>query len=160
PIALLVAFLVAIVPYLAWRGNSAGEIARRMIGPLVFSLVVTAAAAVWKVHDVFHLVFILLAALALATNLQKTVIKMRGPGGLKAGGGYLAHVGVGVILLGIIASSVYDQSSKVTLVQGVPREVDGMTLTFKRPIPRQGREKERMEIEVGKAGRRRVSAPP
>src|SRR4030095_14451442 len=27
PIALLVAFLVAIVPYLAWRGNSAGEIA-------------------------------------------------------------------------------------------------------------------------------------
>jgi cytochrome c-type biogenesis protein CcmF len=154
PIALLVAFLVALVPYLAWRGTPPREMARKMIGPAVFSVAVVIAAVAWKVHDVFHLVFILLASLALATNLQKTVAKMRGAGGLRAGGGYLAHVGVGVILLGVIASSGYDQSAKVTLVQGVSREVDGMTLTFKRFLPRQGREKERMEIEVAKAGQR------
>jgi cytochrome c-type biogenesis protein CcmF len=152
PIALLVAFLLALVPYLAWRGNTARDVARRILWPFVISLAVTAAAAVWKVHDVFHLVFILLATLALTTNLQKTVAKFRA-GGLRAAGGYLAHVGVGVILLGIIASSGYDESTKVTLEQGVPREVDGMTLTFKRFIPRQGREKERMEIEVARAGR-------
>jgi len=102
-------------------------------------------------HDLFHLVFILLAALALATNLQKTIDKYRA-GGLKALGGYLTHVGVGVILLGIIASSGYDQSTKVTLTQGVPQQMEDMKLTFKRFIPRQGREKERMEIEVARAG--------
>ncbi|HSU84296.1 MAG TPA: cytochrome c-type biogenesis CcmF C-terminal domain-containing protein, partial [Thermoanaerobaculia bacterium] len=107
---------------------------------------------VWRVRDVFHLIFILLAALALATNLQKTIDKYRA-GGFKAMGGYLTHVGVGVILLGIIASSGYDQSTKVTLTQGAPKKLDGMTLTFKRFIPRQGREKERMEIEVAGAGR-------
>ena len=160
PIALLVAFLLALVPYLPWRGITAGEIARKMLWPFVFSAVVTAAAAFSKVHDPFHLVFILLATLALATNLQKTVSKLRGPGGLRAAGGYLAHVGVGVVLLGIIASSGYDVSTKVTLVQGVPREVDGMTLTFKRFIPRQGREKERMEIEVAKAGRKPFNVYP
>jgi len=105
------------------------------------------------VHDVFHLAFILLASLALATNLQKTLGKMRGPSGLRGAGGYLAHVGVGVILLGIIASSGYDQSAKVTLIQGQPRDVNGMTLTFKRFVPRVGREKDHMEIEVARAGR-------
>ena len=120
--------------------------------PIAFSVVVAVAAAVWRVRDIFHLTFILLAALALATNLQKTVEKYRA-GGFKALGGYLTHVGVGVILLGIIASSGYDQSTKVTLVQGAPKQVDVMTLTFKRFIPRQGRDKERMEIEVARAGR-------
>jgi len=152
PIALLVAFLLAIVPYLAWRGNNWREVANKMVWPGVFSIVMVIAAAVWRVQDVFHLLFILLASLALATNLQKTIGKVRGPGGLRAGGGYLAHVGVGVILLGIIASAGYDQSAKVTLVQGVPRQLNDMTLTFKRYIPRQGREKERMEIEVARAG--------
>jgi cytochrome c-type biogenesis protein CcmF len=186
PIALLVAFLLALVPYLTWKGLPGSqkaqrvpysphgmvgailralipnalksdtperEILRKMALPLAFSVALTAVAAVWQVRDVFHLVFILLASLALATNLQKTVALFRS-GGLRAAGGYLAHVGVGIILLGIIASSGYDHSTKVTLVQGVPREVDGMTLTFKRFIPRQGREKERMEIEVARAGQK------
>ncbi|MFL6233152.1 MAG: heme lyase CcmF/NrfE family subunit [Thermoanaerobaculia bacterium] len=152
PIAMLVAFLLAFVPYLTWKETPGGDLLRKMALPIGFSVIVTVAAAVWRVHDVFHLVFILLAALALATNLQKTVDKYRA-GGLKALGGYLTHAGVGVILLGIIASSGYDQSTKVTLTQGAPKKVDDMTLTFKRFIPRQGREKERMEIEVARAGR-------
>ncbi|MFL6195545.1 MAG: heme lyase CcmF/NrfE family subunit [Thermoanaerobaculia bacterium] len=152
PVALLVAFLLSLVPYLAWRGTPGKEIARKMLWPGVFSLVLAIGAAVWRVHDPFHLAFILLASLALGTNLQKTVSKLRGPGGLRSGGGYLAHVGVGIILLGIIASSGYDQSTKVTLTQGVPAKVDDMTLTFLRFLPRHGREKERLEIQVARAG--------
>jgi cytochrome c-type biogenesis protein CcmF len=152
PIAMLVAFLLAFVPYLTWKETPASGLLRKMALPIGFSLIVAVAAALWRVHDVFHLVFILLAALALAVNLQKTVDKFRA-GGLKALGGYLTHAGVGVILLGIIASSGYDQSTKVTLTQGVPKRMEDMTLTFKRFIPRQGREKERMEIEVARAGR-------
>jgi cytochrome c-type biogenesis protein CcmF len=151
PIAMLVAFLLSFVPYLTWKGNPARELLRKMVLPIAFCVAVTVAAAVWRVHDLFHLVFILLASLALATNLQKTIDKYRA-GGLKALGGYLTHVGVGVILLGIIASSGYDQSTKVTLTQGVPHQMEDMRLTFKRFIPRQGREKERMEIEVARAG--------
>ena len=153
PIALLIALLLALVPYLTWRGNPAPEILRKMIFPGLFAAAVTVGAVVWKVHNVFHILFILLASLALATNLQKTVGKYR-VSGLRGAGGYLAHVGVGVILLGIIASSGYDESTKVTLIQGVPRQVGDMSLTFKRFIPRHGFEKERMEIEVAKAGKK------
>ena len=153
PIAILIALLLSLVPYLSWRGNEFSEIARKMIYPGVFAVAVTIAAAVWKVHDVFHLVFILLAALALATNLQKTVGKYR-VSGLRGAGGYLAHVGVGVILLGIIASSGYDESTKVTLTQGVPRQVGDLSLTFRRFIPRHGFDKERMEVLVSRAGQK------
>ena len=112
----------------------------------------------------FHLLLVFLAATALATNLHKVVEMTRAAGwskGLASAGGYLAHVGVGVMLLGVLASSAYDQSAKVTLEQGVPQRVgDDLTLTFKRFIPRQGREKERMEVEVVSDGGLRYFAYP
>jgi cytochrome c-type biogenesis protein CcmF len=151
PIALLVALLLSLVPYLTWRGDEPKDVLRKLVWPGLFSLAVTIGAAVWEVRDPFHLLFVLLAALALAANLQKTLLKMNA-GGLKAAGGYLSHVGVGVILLGILASSGYDQSTKVTLEQGVAKKVDDMTLTFTRFIPRQGREKDRMEVQVTRPG--------
>jgi cytochrome c-type biogenesis protein CcmF len=151
PIALLIALLLSFVPYLSWRGSKLAEIARKMVWPGLFAVAAAVGAGVWKVRDPFHLLFIFLAMLALGTNLQKTVGKFRA-GGLRGAGGYMAHVGVGVILLGIIASSGYDESTKATLLQGVPRKVGDVTLTFRRYIPRQGFEKEKMEVEVVKAG--------
>ena len=151
PIAILIALLLSAVPYLSWKGNAPGEILRKMIGPLVFAVALSIGAVVWAVREPFHLLFIFLSALALATNLHKTILKYQA-GGLRGAGGYLAHVGVGVMLLGIIASSGYDQSTKVTLEMGKPRQVGDSTLTFTRFIERQGREKEGMEILVEKKG--------
>jgi cytochrome c-type biogenesis protein CcmF len=153
PIALLVALLLSFVPYLTWRGNEPKEVLRKMMWPGLFSLAATIGAAVWQIREPFHLLFVLLASLAMAANLQKTLIKMRA-GGLQAAGGYLSHVGVGVILLGVLASSAYDQSTKVTLEQGVAKKVDGMTLTFTRYIPRRGREKDSMEVQVVQPGKK------
>ncbi len=147
PIALLVALLLSFVPYLTWRGTEPEEILRRMIVPGIFSFVVTGAAFAWQVKEPLHLLFVFLSALAFSANLQKTFLKMRA-GGLQAAGGYLSHVGVGVILLGILASSAYDQSTKITLEQGVAKQLDGMSLTFTRYVPGQGHVKDSMEVAV------------
>jgi len=153
PIALLVALLLALVPYLTWRGETVRTVARKLLWPGIFALAVTVGAAVWRIDQPLHLVFLFLAAMALASNLMKTWEKGRA-GGLAAAGGYLAHVGVGVILIGILASSGYDRSAKVTLVQGVPQQVGDASLTFIRFIPRHGRQKECMEVEVVRHGER------
>ncbi len=64
-------------------------------------------------------------------------------------GGYLSHVGVGVMLVGILASSAYDHSQKVTLPQGEPVQVGDLQLTFTRFVPRQSQhDRERMEVAV------------
>ncbi|HEX6862860.1 MAG TPA: cytochrome c-type biogenesis CcmF C-terminal domain-containing protein [Thermoanaerobaculia bacterium] len=152
PIAILIALLLALVPYLTWRGDDPKAMLRKLIAPGLFALAVTSAAFAWQVRDPFHLLFVLLASLALATNFHKTVTRARGAG-LAAAGGYLSHVGVGVILLGFLASSAYDESTKVTLQMGTPKKLGDTTLTFTRFIPRDGREKEKMEIQVARPGR-------
>jgi len=174
PIALLVAWLLALVPYLTWRGEAPRVVARKLLWPAAFSAGLTVAAAIWQVHNALHLLFVFLAAMALASNLQKVLDKalaaLAGAGatlsrvarlrafgrGLAGAGGYLAHVGVGIILLGILASSGYDRSTKVTLTQGVPQRVGDTdtTLTFIRFIPSQGRSREAMEVEVARRGER------
>ncbi|MGH9361974.1 MAG: cytochrome c biogenesis protein CcsA, partial [Thermoanaerobaculia bacterium] len=148
PVALLIALLVAMIPFLTWSGTPGRELLRKLLPGLGASLVVTAVAAAAGARDLLDLLFVLLASLALATNLQKTIMKAR-LGGLRAAGGYLAHVGVGVMLLGFLASSAYDVSTKVTLEQGVPTKVGGLTLTFNRFVPRSAEDtKEKMEIAV------------
>jgi cytochrome c-type biogenesis protein CcmF len=158
PIALLISFLLALVPALPWKGATVPQVLRTLRIPMAASVVIAVAAAVWQVRDPFHLLFILLASLALSANLQKTISKFRA-GGLRGAGGYLAHVGVGLILLGVITSSAYDDSVKVTLEQGVPRQVGDSTLTFTRFVPRRGHEKEGMEILVERKGERFLVFP-
>ncbi len=148
PLALLVGLLLAAVPFLTWKGSSPGVLLRKLVPSLVVALIVTLGAIASGVHLPVHMLFIFLAVAALASNLSKVIDKARGPGGLRSAGGYLAHVGVGVMLIGILASSAYDQSAKVTLEQGTPLQVGDLNLTFERFIPRRGFEKESLEIEV------------
>ena len=148
PLALLVAILLTGIPFLTWKGTPGSELMRKLAPSFGAGLLISLVAVATGVDQLFHLVFVFLSATALASNLHK-VIAMSRTGGLKNAGGYLAHVGVGIMFLGILASSAYDQSAKVTLEQGVAQQVgDDLTMTFKRYLPREGREKERMEIEV------------
>ncbi|HEX2162837.1 MAG TPA: cytochrome c biogenesis protein CcsA [Thermoanaerobaculia bacterium] len=147
PLALLVALLLSVVPFLTWRGTPAREVMRRMRWPGAVAVTVAALAFALDVRDPLHLLLVLLATAALGANLVKT-FEVASTQGLGGAGGWLAHVGVGIMLIGFLASSAYDESVKVTLAQGEPRQVDDLTLTFTRYIPRQGREKERMEVRV------------
>jgi len=151
PLALLVTLLLATVPFLAWKEADLPTLGKKLLVPGGIALVLAGLSAAVGVHNPFHLLFVFLCCLALVTNLVKTFERAR-VGGLKAAGGYLSHVGVGVILIGILASSAYDESTKVTLRQGETQQVGDLQMTFKRFIPRQGHQKERMEIEVARDG--------
>jgi cytochrome c-type biogenesis protein CcmF len=102
---------------------------------------------------------VLLATSALTANVIKTFERAQAQG-LLAAGGWVAHVGVGIMLLGFLASSAYDNSTKITLAQDEPRQVGDMELTFTRYIPRQGRVKESMEVKVVRAGGEEVFLYP
>ncbi len=160
PLALLVAILLSGIPFLTWKGIPALELMRKLVPSFGFGLVATLVAVASGVDQLFHLIFVFLSATALAANLHK-VVTMTRTSGLKHVGGYLAHVGVGIMFLGFLASSAYDHSAKVTLQQGVAQRVgDDLTMTFKRYLPREGRLKERMEIEVVRDDGFRYTAYP
>jgi len=173
PLALLICLLLAVVPFLTWRSEPARNVLRRLAVPALFGVAALIAAVWFKpfpapsrgAFDSFAETWswvgeltgwllligvVFLAPIALVTNLQKAVARAR-TAGLAAAGGYLAHVGVGVILLGFIASSAYDQSRKVTLTLNQPETVDEMTLTFTGMLSASGGERERMVVRVERA---------
>ncbi|MDA8016987.1 MAG: cytochrome c biogenesis protein CcsA [Thermoanaerobaculia bacterium] len=158
PLALLIAFFLAAVPFLTWKSTQLSALGRRLIPSAITALVAAVVGIASGVEELFHVVFLFLAAWALAANLQRVIGLFR-ERGLGKAGGYLAHVGVGVFLIGALASYSYDHSTKVTLPQGEAVEVADMKLTFQRFIPRQGREKERMEVMVERNGKRFLTYP-
>ncbi len=159
PLALIVCLLLAAVPFLTWRAEAPRALLRKLVPAAAIAAVVAAAAAAIAVREPLHVLFVFLAVAALATNVQKTVARAR-TGGLGTAGGYLAHVGVGVILLGFIASSAYDQSRKVTLTFNQPERVEDMTLTFTGMLPASGGERERMVVRVERANGTAYDAYP
>jgi len=159
PLTILVAFLMAAVPFLTWKGTPPRQLARKLVPASIAGVAITVLAVGLGVREPFHILLVLLAASALFANLHKTIDLVRG-GSLGRAGGYLSHVGVGIMLIGVLASSAYDRSTKVTLEQGVPQLVDGLTLTFNRFVPRQGRQKESMEVQVATADGKTFLAYP
>jgi cytochrome c-type biogenesis protein CcmF len=148
PLAILTSLLLALIPFLTWKGTPPSILLKKLVPSSAFGLLATAVGAASGVADPFHILFVFLAATALAANLQKAIEKTRGAGGLRSAGGYLAHVGVGMMFLGFLSSSAYDFTQKVTLEQGVPQAMGDHTLTFIRFVPGEGRQKDSMEVEV------------
>jgi len=160
PIALLVAFLLSLVPFLTWRGEEGVRAILRKAAPgLAVGFLASCAGVGLGIRNPLHVLFLWLAVTAVATNLHR-VVSLGRSGKLAAAGGYLAHVGVGVILVGVLASSGYDQSVKVTLEQGTAVKVGDYSMTFQRFLPRDAEEKERAEVAVTRGDGRTWLAYP
>ena len=147
PLAILLAGLLVGVPFLTWRHTPTRRLAAKLTPSLIGALVVTVVGGALGVEEPLHFATLFLASWALGANLHR-VIELARTSGLVSTGGYLAHVGVGIMLIGVLASSAYDFSSKITLPQGEPVRVGDLQLTFQKIIPRRGHEKERMEVRV------------
>ena len=159
PGAILLALLAGLVPFVSWKGESW----KKLAGSSRRSLIVAAAGIVLAfavgAREPLSLV-ILLAAIFLADmNLQAVVRKAKG-GKWGGAGGYLAHVGLGIMLGGIVVSGQYATSKRLTLPVNVPVSVAGSKLTFLRVIPGSDTRKQAMEVRVETAGGKTYYAYP
>ena len=93
------------------------------------------------------LILLFTAFFAADMNLR-AVLRKASNGKLGGAGGYLAHVGVGIMLAGIVVSGVYAKSQRVTLPINAPKKVGDTTLTFLRVVPGAGDRKTAMEVRV------------
>lgn len=133
PIALLIALLVAVVPFVSWRGETWGGLARKALTPLAVGLggaIVAGAAGVRSARD---LLILGAAAFAAAASFQALVLFVRRKA-IATMGGYLSHVGAAVMLAGILVSGAYEQKKTETLHRGETKRILGKEVTFTRPI--------------------------
>ncbi len=145
PILLALLVLMGIGPLLAWRRSSAATLRRNFIVPLGFGIVSGLVLLVLGMREVWAAVALASSAFVTATIAQEfwrgTRARMRSGesvlaalGGLvrrnrRRYGGYLVHLSMVLIGLGVIASSFFQQEYGVRLARGESATVGRYTLT-------------------------------
>jgi cytochrome c-type biogenesis protein CcmF len=147
PAAFLLALLAGLVPFVSWKGETARGLFASARRSLFVAAGIVALAFVLGARQPVSLLVLLVAAFAADMNLRAVIRKAKN-GKLGGAGGYLAHVGVGIMLSGIVISGVYAKSTRITLPVDTPRPVAGHTLTFLRVLPATSTEKQAMEVRV------------
>src|SRR3954466_4974154 len=152
PLALLLVLLTGIGPMLAWRRGSGRQMSRTFAFPvaaavavLVAMLVLTPAAESVTSLIMFTLIGFVLAAIAQefwrGTRARRIATGERLPVALvqlvgrnrRRYGGYLVHVGLSLLLLGVAASSAFVESRDARLRPGRSAGGGGYRITYVKP---------------------------
>ena len=133
PIAALIGLLLALVPFLTWRGETAKAVAQKAFVAFAAGVVGGGVAFAAGVHSVRDLAILSFAVFGMVANAQTVVLFVRRKA-IGSMGGYLAHVGVAIMLVGILISGVYETKTQVSLPKGQPTQVGRHTMTFTRVI--------------------------
>jgi cytochrome c-type biogenesis protein CcmF len=148
PLGILIAFTLGMIPFLAWKGS---RIAKKILLPVSLTIVLTILALILGVRSLVYLVFICMGIFAFTANLFVFIKRIRK--NILTAGGFLAHIGLGILLIGVITSSAYSFSTKVNLPKGEEKEIWGYHLRY------QGFEERELRVEVGKEGNKFMAKP-
>ena len=159
PAAALIAVLAGLVAFVSWKGDSWRGVLASSRRSLIVGAVGVGLAFLLGANQPASLFLLFLALFAADMNLR-AVLRKAGNGKLAGAGGYLAHVGFGIMLAGIVVSGVYAKSTRLTLPVGKPVSVGGNTLTFLRVLPATATEKQAMEVRVKTAAGKSFYAYP
>lgn len=129
PIGIAVALLLALVPHLGWK--QPGE---RLLGRFLTSGLAAAGIAALAValgaRGSLYLLLLAASSFAAGSNLWRLAEALRARAPVRAGG-HLAHLGLALMLAGIVASSAFDRAAKVSLPEGQQVRALGRTLVFR-----------------------------
>jgi cytochrome c-type biogenesis protein CcmF len=152
PLAILLVLFTGIGPLLAWRRVTWASAKRVFRVPLVVAAVTLVGLLIFSDagHKPWALALFVFAAFAISGLAQEfwngAAARRKVSGGSMAGatiavvarnrrryGGYIVHLGIAVILIGIAASSSFQTNRDVVLKPGESTVVDGYTVTYVKP---------------------------
>ncbi len=145
-------FVMAIIPLIGWGGATGAKFIRKLARPLIASLVFGAIFFALGVHDWVALLGYWLAAFALLATIGEIVegalARQRNTRenfvvafsnlfarNRQRYGGYLIHIAVAMMAIGIIGSQVYTTDATRALKIGETLQVRGYTLQYENLSP-------------------------
>ncbi|PKM83619.1 MAG: hypothetical protein CVU88_02085 [Firmicutes bacterium HGW-Firmicutes-13] len=144
PIVVLLALVLALCPLVKWKEADPKRIWSSLKWPAVFTGLGLAAAYLVGVRSLLKLVFIGSALFALGTN--SAACYKASSRGIKNSGGFLAHVGLALMLIGILSSSVLSESAIISLKENETKEALGYSFTYEGSTFKD--DKEALEVRV------------
>jgi cytochrome c-type biogenesis protein CcmF len=147
PICAALLFLMGVGPVLPWRGSSWDQFKRELVVPLLAMVVSIALAFTLGARNIYGLVAFGCAGFALTCNIGEFVrgarARMRAHGEssitalgrlIRANnrryGGYIAHIGVVLVAVGITASSIFSSDREATLTARQSLELGDYSVRF------------------------------
>jgi cytochrome c-type biogenesis protein CcmF len=153
PLAIGLVLFTGIGPLLAWRRVSWATAKRVFLVPAICAALVGVALALFTdaLHKPWAFALFLFASFALVGLVQEFWRGAKARRTLKGGsmpaalvgvvsrnqrryGGYIVHIGIAVLLIGIAASSSFQTKRDVDLKPGESAVIDGYTVTYKRAM--------------------------
>jgi cytochrome c-type biogenesis protein CcmF len=175
PLALILVLLSGIGPIIAWRRVTVANLRRNFALPVLAGVVTFFALLLWPggpSSRPFALIMFSLAAFVLASVAQELwrgaaarriithdAVPVAVVGLIRRNrrryGGYIAHAGLAVLLVGVAASSSFQHSQDIVLSPGQKAHVDGYTIRYVRPTESVSAQKISFGavLDVSKAGR-------
>ncbi len=147
PIGLLLMFVTGVCPLIAWRRATFSNLQRNFIYPASAAIVVLIVLMVAGVRGFYPLLSFTLAGFVLTTvtlefargawvrhqmqdeNVGKALVSLTWRNKRRYGG-YIVHVGVILLLVGVTGSSAFKTKAADTLTKGQSMNVGGYTLTY------------------------------
>ncbi len=147
PIFLVLILLTGICALIGWRRASIKNLIRNFLWPLVAALIIGIILFILGIREVYALIAYPLFSFVLFTILYECFRgtrarhRMRAENYLKAFwrliggnrpryGGYIVHIAIILIAIGIVGSSVYDVEKEVTIMPGESMTIKNYTLTY------------------------------
>ncbi|MEO5571318.1 MAG: cytochrome c biogenesis protein CcsA [Bacteroidia bacterium] len=104
PIAVVIALLIGIGQYFKYKKTNGQELRKKILLPIIISIVISSIAAYFLKFERIHFVFLLFASVfAVVANLDYMLLVLKGR--IEHAGASLAHAGIGMILLGALISN-------------------------------------------------------
>ncbi len=154
PFGLVIIVLMTLAPLLGWRGGNLRLFARALRWPLLAATVAAVAALLLDVRRPLDLAYIGFGVFALGCNAVMLVRTLRG--GWMRIGGYVAHIGAALLVIGFVGSAAYSTpEERLSIPVGETQQVYGHAITFNGYATRtnaQGAEKGVLGMTVQRVG--------
>lgn len=129
PLGAVIIMLMTIGPLLGWRDSNMRNLLRALRWPAVAAVAAAIVAMFIDVRDVLSLLYVAGTAFAVGTNLVMLTRTLKG--GWMRIGGYMAHVGFAIMVLGIVGSSAYaTPDTRISLSPGESTKIYGYEFIF------------------------------
>jgi cytochrome c-type biogenesis protein CcmF len=130
PLGFMLMLTVAVCPHLAYGASTLAQVGKAMLIPAVAAIVLTVVAVLLGATGVWFVLFLFAAFMALAGNLVVLVKRIRARMSLRVMGGLVAHLGIALILIGVIATSAYNRTETISLQAGEELTVFGWRVAY------------------------------
>ena len=146
PIGLVLIFLMGVGPLISWRKASKKNLVNNFMYPVILGLLTSVVLVVLGMREITAIISYSLCAFALTTVFSEfikgtNVRASRGENYFKAFlklvsrnkrryGGYVVHIGVAIIVIGITSSSVFVDTKEATVNPGESFKIGTYTVAY------------------------------